>query len=130
LTTARDFSFNNVSDGLDLSVTGGKEIELIGSDGLLDELQDVLSRNPGIEQLLVSRRTLHNALTSFVDGKVDAAELVEWANRVEQHNDEIAYERAFQQLIATLIFRLSTREINRPIDRHLCREMLVELAAG
>jgi hypothetical protein len=102
-------------------------IELTAIEGLLDELQDVLSKNPGIEEALVSRRTLRNALTSFLDGKIDPAELVEWASVVEQHNDEIVYEAGFQQLIATLVYRLSTPEINEPIDKDLCRQMIAEL---
>jgi hypothetical protein len=102
-------------------------IELTASERLLDELQDVLSKNPGIEEVLVSRRTLRNVLTSFLDGKIDRAELVEWANVVEQNNDEIVYEAGLQQLIATLVFRLSTPEINQPIDKDFCRQMITEL---
>jgi hypothetical protein len=37
-------------------------IELTASEGLLDEIQDVLLKNPEIEKVLVSRLTLHNAL--------------------------------------------------------------------
>jgi hypothetical protein len=32
-------------------------IELAATERLLDELQDVLSKHPGIEKILVSRRT-------------------------------------------------------------------------
>jgi len=103
-------------------------IELTASEGLLDELQDMLSKNPGIERVLVSRRTLHNALTSVMNGEIDPVHLVEWANLVEQHNDEIAYEPGFQQLIATHVFRLSTPEINEPMGKDLCRQMIAELA--
>lgn len=98
-------------------------IELAARERLLEELRDVL----GKEQILVSRRTLYHALTSFLDGKVDAVELVEWANLVEQHNDEIVYETSFPQFIATFVFRLSTPEINGSIDREVCRQMLAEL---
>jgi hypothetical protein len=102
-------------------------IELVANERLLDELKHALPNNPGIEEILVSRRTLHNALTSFLAGKTDRAELAEWANLVELHNDEIAYELGFQRLIATLVFRLSTPEITEPIDKDLCRQMIAEL---
>jgi hypothetical protein len=102
-------------------------IELAARERLLEELRDVLSKNPGKEQILVSRRTLYHALTSFLDGKVDRVELVEWANLVEQHDDEIVYETRFPQFIATFVFRLSTPEINGSIDREVCRQMLAEL---
>jgi hypothetical protein len=105
-------------------------IELAANERLLDELQQALSANPRIEQVLVSRRTLRDALTGLLEDKVNAAELVEWANLVEQHNDEIAYESGFRQLIADFIFRLSTPEINKPIDKDLCRVMIDELATG
>jgi hypothetical protein len=102
-------------------------IELVANDRLLDELQYVLSKNPGIERILVSRRTVQNALTGFLEDKVDVTELVEWANLVGLHNDEIAYESGFQQFIATFIFRLSTPEINEPIGKNICQTMIAEL---
>jgi hypothetical protein len=93
---------------------------------LLEELRQLLSEHPGIRQLLVSRRTVYNALSRFVAGRVDAPELVEWASLVELQNDEIAYEAGAEQFIADIIFRVATPEINGPIDRDLCRELLSE----
>ena len=50
------------------------------------------------------------------------------AARIEQHDDEIAYEPGFQQFIATHVFRLSMPEINEPMGKDLCRQMIAELA--
>ncbi len=101
--------------------------ELLANDLPLLEIQDTLLKKSEAGAVLVSRRTLRNVLISFLNSKTGASELTEWANLVEQHNDEIAYEPGFQELIATSIFRLSTPEINAPIDAQLCREMIVEL---
>ena len=103
--------------------------ELLANDRPLHEIQDVLSENPATGEVLVSRRTLRNALIGFLSGKNDATELTKWANLVEQHGDEIAYEPGFQELIATCIFRLSTPEINEPIDEKLCQEMIGAIAS-
>jgi hypothetical protein len=103
-------------------------IELLANDRALHEILDVFSKTVAIEEVFVTRRTLRNVLISFLNGKIDATELTAWANLVEQHGDEIAYEPGFHKLIATCIFRLSTPEINEPIDEKLCREMMGEIA--
>jgi hypothetical protein len=102
--------------------------ELVANDRPLLEIQDTLSKKPATGAVLVSRRTLHNALSSYLDRKIGAAELIGWANLVEQHGDEIAYESGFQKLIATCIFRLSTPEINQPVDEKLCQELIGAIA--
>ena len=98
------------------------EITALRGD-LLGELRDLLSTHPGKDSLLVSNHTIHNLLTGFRAGRISASEIRDWAIQVELHNDEIVYETGYTQTIADVVFRLSTPEINGPLDKSSCDEM-------
>jgi len=102
-------------------------IELVASGRLVEELRDALIMHPGIEQVVVSRLTLRNALTAALEARIQVDELVAWARLVELQADEVRYETGFQRDIATFIFRLATPEINPRISLELCKEMIREL---
>jgi hypothetical protein len=109
-----------------LIVVGQKMIELQADKRLFRELQEMLSMHRGPGEVLVSRRTLRNALLGVIEERFDAEEITRWANQIEVH-DSIMYEVGFESLLATLIFRLATPEINEAINQGTCRQMLEEL---
>ena len=104
-----------------------KTIEVEASGDLLEEFRQLLSRNGAVGELVVSRKTLRNALRRFVDGDIEAAELVEWASLIEAY-DQIVYEPGFERIVAAFVFRFATPEINDPLDRDLGRRMIDDLA--
>jgi len=101
-------------------------VELMANGGLLAELQGLVSQQLAPDQVLVSQCTVRNALTRFLEGKIEVTELVQWANLLEAY-DQVAYESGVERRLANFVFRLASPEINEPIDKAVCRRMLLEL---
>jgi hypothetical protein len=100
--------------------------ELSANEQLLSEVKDRLAKYVGPEQVLLSRRSLRNALNSYLAGRVNETELIEWAGLIE-FSDEVVYEPGFVKLIANVVFQLATSEISGPITPDQCREMIAKL---
>jgi len=69
---------------------------------------------------------IDRALRLYEEGLLSGEQLQEWAEILEM-NDHVEYEHDFEEAIASLLFFLSSPEINEPITRALARGMRASL---
>lgn len=70
----------------------------------------------------VTRQQLINLLVAFLHGQVSAMDLQKWAAEIEL-SEQIEYEPTNAQLIADVIFELSSPEINGPLTFDRARNL-------
>lgn len=66
------------------------------------------------------------ALRLYEEGLLSGEQLQEWAEILEM-NDHVEYERDAEEAVASLLFSLSSPEINEPITRAVVRRMRASL---
>ncbi len=84
------------------------EIKLTGNE---DAREIFRLRTAGDKVFLVSRKTLLRLIERFVGGEVDAKQVEGYADAVEVM-DDVENEDGYEELIATILFQLSSPEIN------------------
>lgn len=67
-----------------------------------------------------------HALRLYEEGLLSGKQLQEWAGILEM-NDRVEYERDAEEVVAGLLFSLSSPEINEPITRAVVRRMRASL---
>jgi hypothetical protein len=70
----------------------------------------------------LTRIQISEVIKQFLNKKITAEELVEWANAVEMR-DDIEYEPGHEKIIASSLFELSIPEINFPINEENLKKM-------
>lgn len=76
--------------------------------------------------VVVSLADVDRALRRYEEGLLSGEQLQEWAEILEM-NDHVEYERDAEQAVASLLFSLSSPEINEPITRAVVRRMRASL---
>ena len=61
-------------------------------------------------------------LKKFSSGQLDAATILQIADELE--NDAVIYERGKEEIIATILFELSSPEVNGPLTLQRCSELI------
>ena len=72
---------------------------------------------------------LERAVRRFLEGQLSAHELSRWANLLEG-NDLVEYDETANRLIADVLFQLASPEINGPITKQACEELLARLGCA
>ena len=96
----------------------------------LDALQAELDKFPwDCAKPLVTLQPVHisRAIEKYLRNEVSDKELVAWAESVEGR-DDIRYSESYEELIAHVLFRISTPAINNSINEHIAKELLYELS--
>ena len=75
---------------------------------------------------LVRLADVDRALGLCEEGRVSAEQLRDWADLLEM-NEYVDYERGSEGMVADLLFRLSTPEINEPITPAVVRRLRASL---
>lgn len=75
---------------------------------------------------IVGLADVDRALRLYEEGLLSKEQLQEWAEILEI-NDHVEYEREAEETIASLLFSLSSPEINEPITRVVVRRMRASL---
>jgi hypothetical protein len=67
-----------------------------------------------------------HALSMYENNTISSEQLREWADILEM-NDYVRYEYGVEEVVADLLFRISTPEINEPITRDFARKLRFSL---
>ncbi|MEV8879849.1 hypothetical protein [Mesorhizobium ciceri] len=78
---------------------------------------------------VLSRSDVSNILIRYLDGKLRAEELEEWADAIELRED-IRYEDESESWISDVIFTLASSALNGPITQDLVEGFLKSLDKG
>jgi hypothetical protein len=76
--------------------------------------------------VVVGPSDVDRALRLYEEGLLSVEQLQAWAEILEM-NDHVEYERDSQENVASLLFALSSPDINEPITRALVRRMRASL---
>lgn len=76
--------------------------------------------------VVVGVADLDRALRLFEEGLLSGEQLQEWAEILEM-SDHVEYERDAEEAVASLLFSLSSPEVNEPITRAVVRRMRASL---
>lgn len=101
-------------------------LELDARANLREEFERLLLHSTIENPIIVSRRTLRTALQRILANELDSDDLVAWANSIESH-DQVRYEPGFEKLIADIVFRIASPEINEPLDSESYRRLISQL---
>lgn len=83
------------------------------------------TQDPSGETILTVADIKHS-LQLFIDGRLDKKQLQKWSEILEM-NDLVDYEAGKEEVIADILFLLSTPEINEPISHDLALELQSKL---
>lgn len=75
---------------------------------------------------LLGITSLRDALQLCVNGELRPEDLTAWASDVEL-NEQIEYDAKHNKAIATVLFQISSPEVNGTIDRERCLELITIL---
>src|ERR1051326_209050 len=101
--------------------------ELTARKNLREELERLVLASSLENPVIVSRQTLRIALQRFLARELEVDDLVGWANLLEGY-ELIGYEPGFEKQIADVVFRISTPEINAPLNHESCQDLLSQLS--
>jgi hypothetical protein len=101
-------------------------LELRTTANLREELEQLLQRATLENPIIVSRRTLRTALQRLSTNDLVSDDLMIRANAIEAH-DQVQYEPGFEELIADVVFGITSREINGPLDSTSCLGFISQL---
>lgn len=73
---------------------------------------------------------LKSLLERFQRSEVNPEDLQEWADAIEGRNDLVDYENPFSEVIAEVLFQLSTPEINGELTSQKAKELIETLNAA
>jgi hypothetical protein len=104
-------------------------LKLKANENLKEELRTFLLESTPENPIILTRNALSTALERSILGEVDQSALVGWANLLEC-NDLVKYEEKFEKLISTIIFYISTPEINGQLSADNCRKYVEQLKSG
>ena len=77
---------------------------------------------------ILSITHIEHVLSRFITGDVSAKEVEEWAEFLEG-NEWITYEARFHDTVTTLLFYLSSPDINGELTTEMAKEMMRQFAA-
>ncbi len=69
---------------------------------------------------------VRNVMKKYLDNEISASELSTWADKLEMRED-LDYEDGRNKEIATLLFNLSSPEINQPITKENIQKLTDEI---
>lgn len=73
--------------------------------------------------LTLTEKNVNRALAKYVEGSITEENIEKWANFLEM-NENVVYEKGFEDWISHVLFVLSTPSINGPITPDLAKELL------
>ena len=96
--------------------------EIQANAEILQELHNLLTRCDPAVSISVTRKTLRTILQRFRMGAIREDEITAWAELMESL-DQVNYEAGHEALIAEIVFRIASPEINEPLDWDLSRRL-------
>jgi len=100
-----------------------------GSGNLRDAVKVLIEAGKqtiGAPSVSFRAESLALALMRFLKSEVNATDLEQWCEALEG-NDAIEYEEGHQQVISSILFEVSSPDINGPLTLEKCIEMLAKL---
>lgn len=104
-------------------------LSLKSLDAPMSEIKSSLNENvwdSEVELVTLTRQDIANVLSRFLDHKLSATDLEDWADAIEGR-DEIGFEEGHEDLLKDIIFELANPEIHEPLTHQLVVEMLERL---
>jgi len=93
-----------------------------------EQLQNLYEQRPATVAVL-RLEDVYRALGRYEEGLLSGEQLQDWSEFLEM-NDYVEYERGREEIIADVLFRLSSPEINEPISSAVATRMRASLTAA